>query len=167
MSKVIISIQTGVSFSLGQVTLRRALLYWLCTLLHLIILILYWKFPLKLYRYYALLVMMSFQTFLINDPDDLPIGINNSEGIRNVIGVFNQVMLATVFLNGCWLISSVGIAIMLWSTYVYYVIVLEFSVFPFIIQFIVFTALHSYMTYFSESILKKQFVEARENQVMH
>lgn len=56
---------------------------------------------------------------------------------------------------------------MLWGTFVYYVVVLDISVYPFITQFIIFTLMLSYLTYYSECILKMEFLERKENKIMH
>jgi hypothetical protein len=66
-ARLILGFDLIVRFSLNDhVTFLRMLSYELGVLVHIVWLILFWRFPLKLYKINALVVMLSFQFFLIN-----------------------------------------------------------------------------------------------------
>lgn len=112
--------------------------------------------------------MLSYLTALLNTAEDMSVMREvNIEGYRNLIGVFIQTVMCTVFLNANWVITSIGVLFMLWGTFVYYVVVLDISPYPFIMQFIIFTFMLSYLTYYSECVLKMEFLERKENKIMH
>ncbi len=62
--RCIIGTTLTINYSTGQTTLTRFLTYIAGTLLYLIFLVLFWRFPLQLSRYYALLSMAAYLTFL-------------------------------------------------------------------------------------------------------
>lgn len=133
-ARLIINAQIILTFSIsGTPSLRRFVTYTSGNVLQVCFILLFWKYPLQLYKYYAAMTMLCYQTFLFNLATDLPISQVNIEGTRNLSGVFNATMLCTVFLNCSWLITSGAILFMLWSSFIYYVVVLKFVVFPFII----------------------------------
>lgn len=71
--RCIISTILAINFSTGQTTLTRFLTYFIGTLLYMTFLALFWRFPLKLSRYYALLCMLAYLTYLYSKKGDLPI----------------------------------------------------------------------------------------------
>ncbi|TNV86050.1 hypothetical protein FGO68_gene11217 [Halteria grandinella] len=167
--RTLLTIQILISFTIDdQTTLRRLITYIAGTLIHLVWLLIFWRYPLKASQFNAFVTMLSYLTSLINTEDDLSINKEkNIEGYRNLIGVFIQTVMCTVFLNANWVITSIGIVFMLWGTFIYYVVVLDISVYPFIMQFIVFTWMLTYLTYHQESVLKMEFLERKENRIMH
>jgi hypothetical protein len=92
---------------------------------------------------------------------------DNIEGFSNLIGEIIQIVMCTVFLNTSWLVTSLGTIIMLWATFAYYVVVYSFPVYPWIMQFITFTGMLVYLTYFTELMMKTVFLESKVNMIMH
>jgi hypothetical protein len=92
---------------------------------------------------------------------------DNIEGFSNLIGEIIQIVMCTVFLNASWLVTSLGTIIMLWATFGYYVEVYAFPVYPWILQFIIFTGMLVYLTYFTELMMKSVYLESKVNMIMH
>lgn len=168
LSRMIIITHLIISYATDDgITLKRMLLYLIGSIFHAIILVVFWKYPVQTCQLLAFSIMLSFQSFLFLQGSDLPINPSSIEGARNLVGVFNITALSGAFLNFSWLITALGIVLMMSSTIVYYVIIFHFPLQPFILQFLLFGGLIIYLTYYNESLLKNEFLASRENECMH
>jgi len=156
-----------VSLSLSSVTIRRFLTYLGGILINVLWIFLNFRFPRHLQKYSALVIMLSSQTYVISNSNDLPIKGQSIEGARNLVSIFVVIMYSAVFLNTCWMITCSGIVVFMAVAIVYHSIQLNFPVAPMVVQYVLFTLLITYMTYYTESILKNEFVNSKENESMH
>jgi hypothetical protein len=105
-------------------------------------------------------------SFLFNGSHDLPMHAENVEAARNLVGTVNTVILGALILNTCWYITFFGILSNIVTLLVYYCHVLHFPVAPMVIQFVLILLVVSYMTYYTESVMKSEFLKSKENEGM-
>ena len=134
ITRIMMTIQLIFSFSVSKsIPNERLVTYLLGTIIHALWLFLFWRFPYTLYRYNALVIMLSYQFFLFAPGKNLPMVGTSVEAARNLLGVFNIVSLCTVMQNACWYMTSIGIVFNIISTYVFYVATLHWDAYPLVI----------------------------------
>jgi hypothetical protein len=145
---------------MGTVTLKRMISEIFGMVVHLVILGLGWKFPLKLQRIHAMVVIISYGINMVNSKQNFKV----EDMISNIIGLQLIIFTSSVFINTCWIPTCVSNILMSAFSLIYYRIELQFRLVQLTTAIFLNVVLLSFTTYYCEKSKKIEFIQMRTNQ---
>jgi hypothetical protein len=154
---MIFTIVLSVEYFMESVTLKRMRTELFGMALHLVILVLGWKYPLKLQRVHAMVVIVSYGTNMVNSRLNFKV----EDMISNIIGLQLIIFTSSVFINSCWIATCISNILLSVLSLIYYHLELQFRLVQLSPAILLNLILLSFTTYYCEKSKKVEFIQMR------
>lgn len=143
----------------GTEDAKRCCLYFIGSLIHLVILPVGWKYPLQLQHWHAPIAYLSYFTYLINEPAV----VAKSSSLSYLVGVMVFGYACAVLININWLLTSAAVNAGVVATFGYFTYGLNYKVGDYIVCFLGAMLVITFSAYFSEKRMKECFLQLKYN----